>query len=330
MSKVWNFLLPDTGEHKFRVEGIGTKSQKVYLDGNALAMVGDQKDFTGPGNSHLELRQVKSPSKSATSGSDGWMLLVNGNYVEQYVDGKRATAEAHSSLRDLRNMPEGSYMISTGFDADSLNLNTIRRYKFIALGTCHEVSIAHKEDCWQVVVNGVLIERQGHNWKDNNGECSFAVPLPDGNKLDGQFNMTWTNAKLVWKYELRINHMLIEPSWIKMKGDTPASVNPPIIPVAPQGETRFDGWPREQAPEPEVVVQAAAPAQAAVPPPPDILPQGVSYDWTSGLYQANIRGQTGKFIFLGEFQTVDEAHQRYLEAVPIHCPDKQLVPSIPK
>lgn len=332
MSKAWNFLLPETGEHKFRVDAIGTKNQRVYLDETLLACADGQVNWVGPANSILELRQSGSPK---SKGVDGWALIVNGNIVEENLCGKKKGAE--SGLRDLRNMQEGSYIISTGFDAASLQLNTIRRYKFITQGVCQEVSIAHAEDTWQVVLNGLLVDRQGHTWRENSGECAFGIPLSDGSSTEGKFFMTWANRSMTWNYELRINGMIIEPSWIKAKGDTPLHSNPPVISLPapgqaqPQGDVRFDGWPRQEvAPDPTPVAEPAlAPVAQYIPPPPEVLPQGVSFDSTSGLYQANIRGRTGKFIFLGEFQSAQEAHQVYCENFPIHNPDKVLVPTIP-
>lgn len=62
---------------------------------------------------------------------------------------------------------------------------------------------------------------------------------------------------------------------------------------------------------------------------PDALPQGVSFDSESGAYQATVRAsKTGRFVFLGGFSTPAEAHQKYLEALPIYCPEKRVLPPI--
>merc|ERR1712032_102396 len=69
----------------------------------------------------------------------------------------------------------------------------------------------------------------------------------------------------------------------------------------------------------QTTVPAAAPStelQTDVtrsPVSPDELPQGVSFDSSSGKYAASIRIQ-GKFRCLGQFATLEEAHRTYLEA----------------
>merc|ERR1712150_179027 len=63
----------------------------------------------------------------------------------------------------------------------------------------------------------------------------------------------------------------------------------------------------------EAAAAVTAPAAPAAPSATDSLPQGVSYDAASGAYTANICVK-GKFKFLGEFKTPDEAHLRYLAA----------------
>lgn len=62
----------------------------------------------------------------------------------------------------------------------------------------------------------------------------------------------------------------------------------------------------------------------------DSLPQGVSFNRQTGQYQATIKSKTGRWVDLGEYSTAEEAYWMYLEAMPIHSPDKLLVPSIPQ
>mmetsp|Transcript_6251 Transcript_6251/g.13750 ORF Transcript_6251/g.13750 Transcript_6251/m.13750 type:complete len:320 (+) Transcript_6251:104-1063(+) len=56
------------------------------------------------------------------------------------------------------------------------------------------------------------------------------------------------------------------------------------------------------------------------------LPQGVNYNSATGLYESHIRATNGRFIDLGAFSTAAEAHQKYLEAIPIHHPGKAAFP----
>lgn len=123
-----------------------------------------------------------------------------------------------------------------------------------------------------------------------------------------------------WSYLLFINGVEISATWKKELGEVdrpPTWIPPPAPPIhAPPIEPAA-------AVSPEVQLENVRfPTQS--------LPQGVSLNAASGLYQANIRAMSGKFVFLGEFSTAEEAHQRYIEAVSLHCPDKLLAPSVPQ
>lgn len=60
-------------------------------------------------------------------------------------------------------------------------------------------------------------------------------------------------------------------------------------------------------------------------PTPEVLPQGVVFNIACGTYEARIRASSGRFVFLGQHDTAAEAHQKYLEAMPIHCPGKKIL-----
>jgi len=66
----------------------------------------------------------------------------------------------------------------------------------------------------------------------------------------------------------------------------------------------------------------AQPTPASAPAVIGDLPQGVNYNSSTGLYEAHIRATSGRFIDLGQYKTAGEAHQKYLEAIPIHHPGK--------
>merc|ERR1712194_290552 len=100
--------------------------------------------FTGPDECLMELKCNRKT----------WSLLVNGLMVEEY--GAIRKGGGDQSLRQLRSMPEGSYMIAPTFDAGVLDLHIIRKWRCVACGEVHEIQLAHAQS-WQVVVDGALI-----------------------------------------------------------------------------------------------------------------------------------------------------------------------------
>mmetsp|Transcript_33034 Transcript_33034/g.92770 ORF Transcript_33034/g.92770 Transcript_33034/m.92770 type:complete len:303 (+) Transcript_33034:74-982(+) len=297
--KVWNFLLPASGTHQLRVEEVGTPGQRVFLDGHVLA-AGGGSHFPGPENSSLEVR------------SEGrhWLLLVNGLAVEDYDAAKRSTGD--ESLRGLKSKPDGSYLISPHFEATEVMLNIVRKFRFQASGDVHEVQLAHKDCIWQVIVDGVFVDRVAHTIQDNSGEARFEIPTAGGQRVGGAVHAEWASdgaaRKHKWQYALVVNDVEVPASWTKQEGAAQA-------PAAATEVMRPGGGGDD------------APAGCAAPPEAP-LPQGVSFDRASGAYHANVRGRSGKFVFLGEFGTPGAAHQRYLEALPVHCPERHITPDL--
>jgi hypothetical protein len=76
----------------------------------------------------------------------------------------------------------------------------------------------------------------------------------------------------------------------------------------------------------EATVEDLAPSAVVLEVP--TLPQGVSFNRDTGRYQATIKSKTGRWVDLGEHSTPEEAYQKYLEAMPIHNPNKVLAPSV--
>jgi hypothetical protein len=287
--KIWNFLLPETGSHELKVERIGARGQQVYVDGALLEAPDGTTMFTGPSGSLLELRKKGS----------NWELHVNGLQVEEYTAGKRRSGD--DTLRDLRSRPDGAYTIATAFHSDCLQLNKVRRFRFYAMGKLHEVEIGHQDWVWQIVHNGVLLDRRTHGVWENNCNCTFQVDVPDSPKLDVEVMMSWDVKKVLWYYTLLVNHINIPACWTKPRGEIGVPVPEVVggVPVA----ALLD-------PDPASIELAREPLTLST----DQLPQGVSYDADSGAYQANIR-VSGRYMFLGEFQTAAEAEARYLEEV---------------
>lgn len=303
-SKVWSFLLPESGAHHLRVDCIGLPGQQVFVDG-VLQNLGQANVFTGPENSLIELRGTGSKLQ----------LYVNSHCVEEYVAGRRSTGD--DTLRGLREKPSGSYLISPEIDASCLDLNIIRKWRFLACGKTHEVAAAHRNCVWEIILDGNIIDRQTHTLRENVGEVGFDIKVGDGVMVKASLHMKWNSRQMIWQYELTANSTAIPLCWTKLGGEIPVTV-PVIIP----GEAPI---PAElQSSE---VEEEAEPARQQS--PPRDLPQGVSFDRASGAYQASIRAKSGRFVFLGEFRTPEEAHSKYLEAVPIHCPGKTLAPEVP-
>jgi len=299
-TKIWNFLLPETGSHEFRVDHLESSAQMtVYVDGMPLEAPPGTTMFTGPCGSLLELRFIKRPNDSIADGwfqdpkmNGNWELLVNGFIVEQYTAGKRGTQD--DSLRDLRSRPDGSYTIATSFSADGMPLNIVRKFRFTARGELHEVEVAHADWVWQIIQNGRLLDRRQHSVWENTGSCHFQIDVTGGEQLEAEVLMSWDMTKMIWFYSLLVNRLSITPYWTKFRGEMPEVSIPEVAGACS-----------------EPVIEHVEPAPV-VPEIPAVLPQGVSYDSASCSYQANIR-QNNKFLFLGEFRTVEEAHARYLE-----------------
>merc|ERR1711924_403691 len=118
-------------------------------------------------------------------------------------------------------MPEGSYLISTGFDASSLELNVIRKFRFFAAGRVHEVRVAHSQCIWQVICDGKLVERKAHKRNDSTGNVVFQVLLEDGVALHAVLHMDfdWQSLGMVWKYSLTVNSMVVPAVWTKQQGE---------------------------------------------------------------------------------------------------------------
>merc|ERR1712194_534168 len=113
-------------------------------------------------------------------------------------------------------------------------------------------------------------------------------------------NMTWHSWSMVWAYKMRADGVDVPAYWTKTKGFVENVILPEVRAAnVPQ--------PGQNTPEPEpmlangdlIAAEAVSTGtfDCCEQEPPDALPQGVSYDRSSGTYQSNIRGKSGKFIF---------------------------------
>jgi len=291
-TKTWNFLLPDTGAHELIADNLGRKNQTVRIDGVFLEAPEGCLQFTGPGGSLLELRNARLQKDGA------WELLVNGLAVEEYSPSKRKSGD--DSLRDLKGRPDGSYTIATTFKAAGLDLNVVRKYRFTAKGVLHEVAVAHQDWVWQVIHNGEILERLAHSMWESKGSCAFEIQIDESTKANAEVKMFWDTFLMIWTYNFSVNNISIHHCYTKTHKDVVNFVPPEVI-GAP------DEPPQAAATSKDVEAEAKENSRTAME-----LPQGVSYDASCGSYQANIR-MHNRFVFLGEYATPEEAHQRYLE-----------------
>jgi len=312
MVRVWNFVLPESGAHNFRVEGLGGGLRRAFLDDQEMECKPDQQTFAGPGGALLRIKECADPSKTPRSVDKEakWALLVNERQVEE-------VAPSGNGLRDLRSMAEGSYIIATGFDAEGVVQNACRKYKFLVDDAPHEVTVAHRECVWQVTLDGLLVDQMSHSLHDNNGTVDMKVPAANGTHVPGRLTVTWVLTELKWSYSLAVGGVVVPASWTKAKGST-GQVAPPAI---------SSGASTSNGPQAEIAtVTNSADADVV----PEILPQGVSFDRETKTFQANIKDvKKNRYICLGEFASADAAHQKYLEAMNRYAPEKQLAPQVP-
>jgi len=340
-SKIWSFLLPETGAHELRAEALDTYTPQVFLDEQRLEQVQTKLPMASHGRTLVFAGPSDAPEiELHLQGSGQCQLVVNGTFVEDYA-AKRTTGD--QSLRQLRGRPDGSYLICPDIDASHLALNIVRKFRFSAGGQVHEVQIAHGDGIWQVISDGHLVDRVAHKFEDTSGEAHFNIQAADGLRLRTMVFMRWIKKASgppeiqedrdtamgnrygfgdpdgSWRYDLNVNGVRVPVCWTKVRGDLIGAGPPPAVTqeaVEELPEASFLSPTHDRGDQ--LRLQAPADLQS--------LPQGVSFDSSHGAYQASLRAKSGKFIFLGEFATPEEAHQRYLEAVPIHCPDKVLVP----
>ncbi|CAK0837803.1 unnamed protein product, partial [Prorocentrum cordatum] len=150
------------------VERLGQSDQRWYIDGVAQP---SSSVCEGPGGCLLELRRCRS--------TQAWQLLVNGMIVEDYCEGRRATGDP--TLRGLRAMPEGSYMIAPQIEAVGLHGDVVQEFLFLAYGQKHAVQvvlaasnsvlqIGSPQAVWEVIFDGHVVARHTGDERGTNAE----------------------------------------------------------------------------------------------------------------------------------------------------------------
>eukprot|EP00928_Gymnodinium_smaydae_P096669 TRINITY_DN8589_c1_g10_i1.p1 TRINITY_DN8589_c1_g10~~TRINITY_DN8589_c1_g10_i1.p1 ORF type:complete len:322 (+),score=32.63 TRINITY_DN8589_c1_g10_i1:68-1033(+) len=319
MVRVWKFLDPSSGEHTVRVKGIGTSRQEVSLDGTKLPACAGQTTFAGPDAMLLQLKRVADPKPFfSLRARSHWALYVNERLVEE-------AGSSRDSLRDFRNMPDGSYTIATGFFTTGVKRHACRKFKFFLDDKPRSILVAYKDRCWQVLVDGELIDRESRGLLDISGTIEFEVPVGASDvRVPARLEISWSIKELTWKYHLVVASEVVPATWTSYSGRL-RTVTPAKIysgqPLEPGDHTCSEDDDEEDAEEAEVEDQKENQS-------PSALPQGVSYDAEARAYQATIMDpSTKRFVFLGEFGSPEAAHERYLEALARYSPEKKLAPA---
>jgi hypothetical protein len=324
MSRVWQFVLPGSGEHIVKAEKIGTCMQKVFLDGAELESREGQTVFSGPNGAILRLKHTPGLRRV-------WALLVDERQVEE-------VGKSGDGLRDLRSMAEGSYTIATGFSAAGLikRKNMQRKFRFRVAGVAHTVIVAHHDRTWQVAFDTEMVDQEKHSILDSAVEVEFTIPGPDASSLLARLEIVWNMMTLSWTYCLHIGDIRVPVCWMKTRGHLRKVKAPEVFPgwLTVSNNSPIVFTEEEEAEEEENVMdedeistELEEPGRQNV--DLDSLPQGVSHDRESDAFQANIRDpKSGRFIFLGEFASPDRAHQKYLEALSRYNPDKAIAPPL--
>lgn len=301
--------MTNLGIHHVRVKNIGNPSQEIFVDGTPIEAPEGTVCFTGPGASLLELKQ---------NASGHWVLVVDGVEFCQSAPSSGCADPPYvwhfslpqTGVHEMRVMnistpsqevfidgmlvdAPGGQMTFTGPGASLLELQSTG-------------------DDWALVVDGVMVTAGAamNTATDTPKEMLWSFGTPSGSAA----------------HELRILR-LGQP-------DQEVSIDGVAVP-APAGQTAFTGpegtllelrrrghaWAlyvdgkgicnedAETMSASKPVVSSQDQREAVA--PNSQLPQGVSLS-ESGKYAANIR-LAGKFKFLGEFSTPEEAHAKYLQ-----------------
>lgn len=298
-NQIWNFVLPESGEHSLHVVAVGTSKQRVFLDDVELQCKTGQTAFEGPDGAFLLLKQGAESKSGAPDKFPRWNLLVNDCMVEE-------AALSGNGLRDLRRFPDGEYTIANGFDAGNVVQNACRKFKFLLDGEQHEVTVAHQECVWQVSLDGKLVDQEKHALEENSGRVEFKVVASGGVKVPARLEMNWILKDMKWAYQLQVGGESVPAYWNKVKGFV-SGISVPDIGSATAGPLPENPPNSPQQVEPESNIKDK---QGMEP-----LPQGVSYDRETKTYQANIKDpKTKRYVFLGEFASAELAHRKYVEA----------------
>lgn len=326
----WKFSPPTImGVHKLRVTNIGTDMQEVVLDGIPLDAPPSTMDFTGPGGVLLQLQRGL--------GGCGWQLKMDGHTVSPYDPKVESAAPpltwrfpvaATGQVHEFRVLHIGQS--SQEFILDGATVMAPEGcLSLTGPGGTLLVLQDRGEGSWMLLVDGQAVEPALPGELASVGAApppertTWVFIMPDMSAHEMQVNFIGGSAQ-----EVYIDGAFVEAPAGTVMFTGPAGVLLELRTVDGSWQLYVDGLLCEQFSARSSTAAAVAnhggvssPAIAddgrggnrQVVSSESGLPQGVSFDSESRAYQANLRVR-GKFMFLGEFATVEEAHAKYLEA----------------
>mmetsp|Transcript_128428 Transcript_128428/g.256526 ORF Transcript_128428/g.256526 Transcript_128428/m.256526 type:complete len:399 (-) Transcript_128428:86-1282(-) len=306
----FKFSLPALGTHHVRVTNIGRPGQQIFLDGAEMAAPEGTTQFTGPGGVLLELQKKDCV----------WVLLIDGEPV--YQCNPKAGSQGESFIWNFATPAGTHYMFVTDVGTQGQQVfidgNQVHgppgQQDFTGPGGSF-LQLQKIDDSWLLSVDGNVLE----------------PAKPEEIAGDAGVDMTWSfvTPHSGHAHQVRVVNIGRKGQQVFIDGTFIPGPDLQTAFTGPGGTLLelkqrdglwrlfIDGTCIEDGMQ--TTVPAAAPStelQTDVtrsPVSPDELPQGVSFDSSSGKYAASIRIQ-GKFRCLGQFATLEEAHRTYLEA----------------
>jgi len=297
----WKFPVQGMGTHHVRVTDIGTAEQTVFLDGTPLDAPPGTMTFTGPAASLLELQQR----------DNRWVLVVDGGSVF-HQHNPNADPSSPLLVWNFSLPSTGSHQLrvaNMGASGQEIYLdNTLipapeGTTTFTGpAGALLELRRQGSE--WILLVDGVLVEAGGSGQTGGFFEAGWTFFSP----ITGQAHQVRVANIGRTGQEFSIDGVVLPAPDGTTTFTGPGGALLEIRPAGHAWSLFVDGIAVE-----DFNARASTQPGQRVAVDTSILPQGVSYDAESKVYKANIK-VGGKFRFLGDFPTAQEAHERYLKA----------------
>jgi len=311
----FKFSLPSLGTHHVRVTDIGCPEQQIFLDGAPLEAPEGTMQFTGPGGALLELQKKECV----------WVLMADGETV--YQCNPNVGSQGESLVWNFTTPIGTHYMFIT-------DVGTEGQQVFIDGNQLH--GPPGQTDFTGPGGSFLQLQNSGGSWLLSVDGVATEPTTGEDIAGDAGVDMTWSffAPQSGHPHQVRVvnigrkgQQVYIDGSLIPGPDMQTAFTGPggTLLELKKRDElwTLFvDGTSIEECNTASTIPAAppAAPPAAEVqagtgrlPVSHDALPQGVSFDSSSGKYSASIR-MHGKFRCLGEFATLEEAHNTYLEA----------------
>mmetsp|Transcript_73061 Transcript_73061/g.225922 ORF Transcript_73061/g.225922 Transcript_73061/m.225922 type:complete len:405 (+) Transcript_73061:59-1273(+) len=304
----WKFSMTGLGTHHVRVRNIGVPGQEILLDGTPLDAPEGTMAFTGPGGSLLQLQKYEGV----------WVLTVDGAVIHQCA---QQTEDGGASFVWNFTLPSTGrhhqvYAMNVGTPAQEVAIDGMKvaappgQASFTGPGGSL-LEMQKSGDSWVLLVDGQLCQASTVE-AENAGpalEASWTFFGPTTG-LAHQLKAVNIGRK---GQQVYIDGTLLSGPDGQTAFTGPGGVLLELKKASAEWELMVDGLRLEDHNNKVTMSGAVAATGARAPVSSGVaLPQGVSYDAATGKYMANLRVK-GKFKFLGEFDTPDQAHARYLE-----------------